>query len=117
MHLEDLQHASDHSSFHHFLTVAIRTYDCNAMHEKTLTQLHAASLQTHDFRVTMDCLNELRLYVQNGDEETVDRWRDNVQDIVGSFEVGNEDHFVNFEKKRRAGAVNKYLQIELRRQE
>ena len=47
------------------------------------SQLHTASLQTHDFRVTMDCLNELQLYVRNGEEGTVERWRDAVQDIVG----------------------------------
>ncbi|GMH85721.1 hypothetical protein TrVE_jg1696 [Triparma verrucosa] len=98
-HLEELQYDSDYKSFQPFLRVCIRCYDSNVMHEKTLVQLHLASLHTHDFRVSMDVLNELRLYVRNGEEGSVDRWQENVHHIVGKFEVGNEEHFVNMERR------------------
>ena len=77
----------------------MKCYDSNLMHEKTLLQLHLASLVTHDFRVTMDVLNELRLYIRNGEEGSVDKWADMVARIVGRFEVGNEAHFVDMERR------------------
>ncbi|GMH63854.1 hypothetical protein TL16_g03816 [Triparma laevis f. inornata] len=98
-HLEELQYDSDHKSFQLFLRVCIKTYDSNVMHEKTLTQLHLASLHTHDFRVSMDVLNELQLYVKNGEEKSLDKWQENVRHVVGKFEVGNEEHFVNMERR------------------
>ena len=97
--LDSLQTDSDFKSFESFLRKCLKTYDASLAHEVVLNKLYKISLQSHDFALAMDARNELELYIRNCEERMEEAWRNNILQVLGKFEVANEEHFVELETK------------------
>jgi len=86
--LHDLQHESDIHNFEQYIRRCLKVYDYSLAFERTLRLVKEASEEVHDYGITRDCTNELTLFVDNTNDRKVEKWKDNVFDIISKFEVG-----------------------------